>query len=445
MTQPLSISNLYGDAVLQTAYSEFTIDTLRHLPSVFTAIQALGKEGTPMPYTVGARNFTWLVNYGRGGSSGFLNSGSVSHIGNLKGDRAQVAASYSYMYPRATADSREFDQWKKAGNSNHFYDKVGERVQAAMQAHMDLVERMHLAPTGDGRLDTVTDTTAAINAAASGTVSVNRREFFIKEATLRVYRTNAYVSGVILQVNDEPPVDGAGTVSVTNIGGSSYTPTSGDILYVDYADAQCFFSSLDESINTGAYPNRGQNIVQINNATWASQITSANGKQVTFEAIRGFLNNFRKRLTKSLAEKQYSPVTQKLEIPSVFLCSWEHMEAIRKELYAKQRYNGILESEDPTWGTVVTVDGITFVPSSLIPRNTIYFLHVPGWIYSMETPRTISAGTEGPWQRNPTTNLYEVVFEWCGGYYVADRMLQGKITNVAGLDFATDAGLTFTN
>jgi hypothetical protein len=391
--------------------------------------------------TVGAENFTWMVNYGRGGSSGFLNEGSVAHIGNRKGNRKQIAASYSFLYPRATADSREFAQWQNAG-AHHFFDRTGERLQAALQSNNELLERLHLAPQGDGRLDTVVDASAAIAAAAVGTVLVNRREFFIKEAVLRVYRTDAFLADIALVVNDEPPVVGEGTISVTNIGTAAYTPAGGDILYLDYADGQCFFSSIDESVGSGAYPNRGQNIVQINDSTFASLAKSAGGKKATYGMFRGFLTDFRNRLTKPMADKQYNPHTQELTCASVFLTSWEHLEAIREEMYAKQRFQGVMTSEDPSWGEVTTIDGIQFCPSTLIPRNTAYFLHVPGWVYSMAEPRPISAGTEGPWQRVPQTNLYELVYEWIGGYYVADRMQQGKITDIAPLDFATEYGLT---
>jgi len=94
----------------------------------------------------------------------------------------------------------------------------------------------------------VSSTTTAIAAGATGTVTVAARESLLGGSTYIPYRAGVKVNAVRIYVPATSGSTGAGTVTVTNTGNSSYTPTLNDALVNTLVPA----ASYDDSFLHGA-------------------------------------------------------------------------------------------------------------------------------------------------------------------------------------------------
>lgn len=387
------------------------------------------REFTTAP---GGKSFNFLIDSGAGGSAGASSStGSVSHLGNQVGVREQVALPASVMYARSTCSYDDILQWQNAASTGSFMNLPAKNIQDAITNFMQLVEALHSADIGDGRLTEVAATTAAIASGATGNVTVAQMQQLPRGTVLSVSQDSGstFLSNVQLYVRIQNGT-GQGTVEVYNQGSSSYTPTDGDLLYVTNSTSTLKLASLNESVSDIAYPPRGSNTTPIDNPDYKSIVLDGNGNQLTFGMFNQMWNEY-KRKGFVVGDMIEDPDSGLKSFINVALMTYDHASALANEVYGKTEYYEA-DQPDAGWGRVMKVNGYPVVPNGMSPAEKIFILAASGWICTFGDPVAITKGQLGVYRGLPESQNYEAIFGLPVAIACQNRRKQLKVNDVIG-------------
>lgn len=440
MSLPVTASGYYGQELLKIVYG-MAQRTVQACPTIQRALSAYGGV---QPYTAGGKNFTFLLRGGFAGGSGFqTTTNDISHIGETDPNDQQVSVSYTLRTVRSQTTAMEIAAWEAGGNNGQFYNRWSEGLSDRFVQNEQCIDAILSSTQGDGRYTTVTATTAAIAAAASGTVTVAATQQLVQGTILVVNRSGSDISDVILQVYSPngTPGYGAGTVTVKNVGGTSYTPTTDDILF-EKGHEICFMASILESIGTAAYPPRGPNTTAITRADYVSLVEDAGSTKMSYAKLRAMWDRLYQTAQTIDDVNAQKGADGKWYHTNVVWLPVEQRTQILQEIVNQRRFNETINRVDPGWGDVAYVDGIPLATTVRCPANTAFLFDTTGWIGRIDGFDMPTLTSDGNVYRPiPQTNKYESVANMLIGFYCANRKTQARIDNVTGFTLS-DADLS---
>jgi len=432
-------SSVYTNDNLKELYVEYTINAQPLALNSFLAT-VLNRGGKPKK--IGGKNTVYGLTLGNGSSAGHHNSFDVTHIGARSENYDQMKFTDSHLYARATIGSDKMELWNQSGMDGQFIDESLQKIDdinRALDHHINVLTCSAVA----NQFTTVTAAASAIAAAASGDIAVADAHLCRDQQVFQVIRSASALSGVLLAVDVRTNGVGAGTLTVTNTGTSSYTAAENDILAPAYYGSQNFLEPLTQHIGTAAYPTAGGNNDSIDHPYFRSYVVAASGSpKVTADQLA-----LLKRYTAQQAPTdgfnapvENGLISKQMVASTAFMGRNDLMQQILSAMDDKVRWREYHREKDPGWGDQLLIDQTPFLPSDVFPPGYVALVHFPGWAAGFSKRHFITSGAAGVWAQRSGRVDYEAIMQCMGSICVTMRAAQGLLTGVTGIGLS-DVGL----
>lgn len=403
-----------------------------------------------------AKYAQWSLGLSPGVSVGQPNRASnydMTRLFDISTDRTQtdeVAVAFEPLYAYSQLPQEVMDlqtQGGLVGSGGHNY--INEMMTTIEQAVQQLgdTECALFFNTGYGKLGNIAANGSAIAASASGSVVVDNIQNFRMLQYLHVMNSsNVTVSDVILKVTSTGGFgSGQGTLTVKNVGGTSYTPDSTHQLVVIDAETCMSVPGLLHALDDTAYPRAILQNQSINNDLFKAHVQEPTGSRLL--DINDFVE-FEEAMKDRITEDSWGEIDCALDdgecwkqTRGIYYAHSRMITGLRASLFRdKITHDGFPKQTSPGWGQVTMVEGNPVKTSNHLPVGKVLRVNVTDFSYINTNPVFVSKGANGNYERIPGQLRSELILQTYRASCCLNRARQGMMTGYSAWD-ADEAGV----